>query len=74
MAVSRNKNLTVGTLWDKILLFALPVAVTGILQQLFNSADMAIVGNFVGTEAQAAVGGNAPLITLLINMFMGMAI
>ena len=74
MAVARSKSLTNGSLWDKILLFALPIAFTGILQQLFNSADMAIVGNFVGTEAQAAVGSNAPLITLLINMFMGMAI
>ncbi len=74
LAVARNKNLTNGSLWDKILLFAIPLALTGMLQQLYNAADVAIVGNFVGTEAQAAVGVNGPVINLMINLFMGMSV
>lgn len=44
------------------------------LQQLFNAADIAVVGNFVGKDAMAAVGSNAPLISLLINLFVGISI
>lgn len=63
-----------GTLWNKILIFALPLAATSMLQQLFNAADIAVVGNFVGKDAMAAVGSNAPLISLLINLFVGISI
>ena len=58
----------------KILLFALPVAVSGILQQLFNAADVAVVGKFAGGNALAAVGGNSPLINLFIGAFTGLSI
>lgn len=63
-----------GSLWDKILIYAIPLAVTGILQQLFNAADLAVVGRFRGPEAMAAVGSNAPVIGLLINMFIGISL
>ncbi|MBQ9604340.1 MAG: MATE family efflux transporter, partial [Firmicutes bacterium] len=63
-----------GSLWDKILLFALPLAFTGILQQLFNAADIAVVGRFVNADAMAAVGSNAPLISLLVNFFVGISL
>lgn len=63
-----------GTLLDKIFLFALPLAASSILQQLFNSADVAVVGRFAGSEALAAVGGNTPIITLLINLFVGISV
>lgn len=63
-----------GTLVDKILMYALPLAITGILQQLFNAADIAVVGNFAGTQAMAAVGSNSPFITLLINLFVGISL
>ena len=63
-----------GSLWDKILLFALPLALTGILQQLFNAADVAVVGRFVSADAMAAVGSNAPLISLLVNFFVGISL
>ena len=58
----------------KILLFALPVAVSGILQQLFNAADVAVVGKIAGGNALAAVGGNSPLINLFIGAFTGLSI
>lgn len=70
---SKNiSNLTGGSIWVKIILFALPLAASSIIQQLFNSADMAIVGRFEGKEALAAVGSNASLINLLLNMFSGL--
>lgn len=63
-----------GSLLDKILLFALPLAASSILQQLFNSADVAVVGRFAGNTAQAAVGSSSPLINLFINFFTGLSI
>jgi putative MATE family efflux protein len=63
-----------GSLWDKILFYAIPLAITGILQQLFNAADLAVVGQFRGPHAMAAVGSNAPVISLLINFFIGISL
>ena len=66
-----------GSIWNKIPLFALPVAATAILEQLFNASDIAIVGNFTGaqrTAAVAAVGANSPIISLLVNLFVGIAL
>ena len=65
---------THGSLWDKILMIALPLAASGILQQLFNAADVAVVGQFVGKEAMAAVGANAPVVNILITMFTGISL
>lgn len=62
-----------GPLFRKILLFALPLAASSLLQELFNSIDIAVVGHFVGSEALAAVGSNAPVIGLLINLFVGIS-
>ncbi len=72
-----KKNMTSGKLWDKILFFALPVAATAILGQLFNLADVAVVGNFTGdlkTIAVAAVGANGPVIGLIVNFFIGISL
>ena len=66
-------DLLTGSLGDKILRFAVPLAATGILQQLFNAADIAVIGRFVGKHAMAAVGSNAPLIGLLVNLFLGIS-
>ena len=66
-----------GSIWNKIIQYALPVAATGILEQLFNASDLAIVGNFTGkakTVAVAAVGANSPIIGLLLNFFIGIAL
>lgn len=63
-----------GSLGDKIIKYAIPLAVTGVLQQLFNAADLAVVGQFSGKEAMAAVGGNAPVIGLLVNLFVGISL
>lgn len=63
-----------GSLWDKIIRYAIPLAATGILQQLFNAADIAVVGQFSGKEAMAAVGSNAAVIGLLVNLFVGISL
>lgn len=70
----KNMDIINGTLWNKILVFALPLAASNMLQQLFNSADVAVVGQFVGKNALAAVGSNGSVINLLINIFSGLAI
>lgn len=62
-----------GSIYDKVLVFALPLALTGILQQLFNATDMMIVGRFASKYAMAAVGSNAPIIGILINLFLGIS-
>lgn len=63
-----------GPLLKKIMLFALPIALSGILQQLFNSADVAVIGMFESSNAQAAVNSNGALINLLINLFTGLSV
>ncbi len=72
--MARSKDLVHGPLAKQILLFALPLAATAILQQLFNAADVAIVGRFAGKDAMAAVGSNAPLIGLMVNLFVGLSL
>ena len=66
-----------GSIWNKIPRFALPVAATAILEQLFNASDVAVVGNFTGeakTVSVAAAGANSPIISLIVNLFIGIAL
>ena len=66
-----------GSIWNQLPRFALPVAATALLEQLFNASDIAIVGNFTGAErtvAVAAVGANSPIIALVVNLFIGIAL
>ena len=66
-----------GSIWNKLPVFALPIAATGILEKLFNASDIAIVGNFAQTDktaAVAAVGANSPIIGLILNLFIGIAL
>lgn len=66
-----------GSIWNKLPQYALPVAATGILEQLFNASDIAIVGNFTGansTSYVAAVGANSSIIGLILNLFIGIAL
>ena len=63
-----------GSLADKILLFALPLMASSLLQLLFNAADVVVVGRFAGKEALAAVGSNTSLINLTVNLFVGLSV
>ncbi len=66
-------NLVEGNIWKQLFLFALPLAATSMLQQLFNSADLLVVGQFANSNALAAVGANGAIIHLLINLFVGLS-
>jgi putative MATE family efflux protein len=72
--MAKEKDLIHGPLAGSMATYALPVALTGILQQLFNAADVAVVGRLVGTEAMAAVGTDGPLVAFIINFFAGLTL
>ena len=75
--LSGKLDILNGSIWNKLPLFALPVAATGILEQLFNASDVAIVGNFASTDrtvAIAAVGANSPVIGVILNLFIGISL
>lgn len=74
MSRSKEMDMLNGGLLKKILIFALPLALISMLQQLFNSADIAVVGKFAGNQALAAVGSNEAVISLLINIFVGLSV
>lgn len=63
-----------GPLTGKIIRFAIPVALSGMLQLLFNAADVIVVGKFAGAASLAAVGSTGSLVNLLVNLFMGVSI
>lgn len=63
-----------GPLFKKIILFSIPVILSGVLQLLFNAADIVVVGRYAGSKALAAVGSTTALINLLVNLFIGLSI
>lgn len=69
--MKKGKKLTEGPIWKGILLFAIPLILGNLLQQLYNTADMVIVGRFVDSNALAAVGSSGSFIMLLISFCMG---
>lgn len=72
-SLTGNVDLTTGSPLKKILIFSVPLLMGNILQQLYNTADSIIVGNFVGSGALAAVGSSGPVINLLISFFLGLS-
>ncbi len=70
----KTMDMLQGSLWDKLIVFAVPLALTGILQQMFNTADVAVLGHFVSNEAMAAVGNNVPIIGLAVSLCMGLSL
>lgn len=74
MRKSREINMTKGPLFLKIWAFTLPIIAAGLLQLLYNAADMVVVGNAVGEVALAAVGSTSSMTSLLVNFFMGLSI
>ncbi len=67
-------DMTQGALLPKVLLFSLPLIASGILQLLFNAADMVVVGRWAGKECLAAVGSTGSLINLMVNVFIGLSV
>lgn len=74
MRKSYEIDMCSGPLFSKLLLFSMPLILSGILQLLFNAADIVVVGRFTGSQALAAVGSTGALINLLINLFIGLSI
>lgn len=74
MKRSYNMNMCEGPLFKKIIIFAIPLMLSGVLQLLFNAADIIVVGRFSGSHSLAAVGSTSALINLLINVFIGLSI
>lgn len=76
--MGKQKNdMLHGSIWRGLPRFALPIAVTAILGQLFNASDIAVVGNFAAqnrTAAVAAVGANSPIVSLIVNLFIGISL
>ena len=69
-----STSLTEGPITRSILLFTGPLIIGNLFQQLYNTVDSIVVGQFIGSEALAAVGSSTPLINLIIGMFMGIAV
>ena len=70
----KSRLMTEGSIWKSILLFSVPLILGNMLQQLYNTADSIIVGNFVGSNALAAVGSSGSPISLLIGFSQGIAV
>lgn len=67
-------DLTSGSVVKKLLIFAFPILISNIMQQLYNTADMIVVGKFAGDNALAAVGATGEITTLILNLFFGLSI
>lgn len=67
-------DMTVGKPWEDILIFTVPMLVGNIAQQLYNTVDSVVVGNYVGDNALAAVGSAGPILNLLIVLFIGISV
>ncbi len=74
MKKSYEMDMCNGPIFKKLLIFALPLMLSGILQLLFNAADIVVVGKFTGSHALAAVGSTGALINLFVNVFIGFSI
>lgn len=73
MSKTYELDMTSGPLMKKMVLFTIPILLSGVLQLLFNAADIIVVGKFAGDNAMAAVGSTASLVALLTNLFIGIS-
>ncbi len=71
MEKKNNTLMTEGSIWRKMVYFAIPLILGNLFQQLYNTVDSIIVGNFIGSEALAAVGASSSIINLLIGFCIG---
>lgn len=67
-------DMTIGVPWKKIMLFTVPMLIGNIAQQLYNTVDSVVVGNYVGDNALAAVGSAGPILNLLIVLYVGISV
>ena len=74
MKQTKEMDMLHGGLAGKLIVFAIPLACSSILQQLFNSADVAVVGRFAGDQALAAVGSCVALVGIFVNLIVGLSV
>lgn len=72
--MKKDIDMLNGSIADKIIRFAIPLAITGILQQVFNAMDVMVVGRFADKHAMAAVGSNTPIVGLIVNLLVGLSL
>lgn len=70
---STQMDMTQGKLFSKMVVFTLPIIFSGVLQLLFNAADVMVVGQFAGAQSLAAVGSTGSLVNLFVNLFLGLS-
>ena len=73
MRKTRDMDMLSGGVFRKVLLFTLPLLFSGLLQAVYNAADLIVVGNFVGDDAVAAVGATVSVYNAIINLFLRIA-
>lgn len=71
---SSSMDMCEGPLLKKMIIYTIPVILTGVLQLLFNAADLVVVGRFCGSVSVGAIGATGPLINLIVNLFMGLSV
>ena len=74
MSAKEKGDLTVGPIGRKLLLFAVPLLLGSLVQQLYNTVDLIFVGNYIGKSASAAIGASSLLITCMVGFFGGMSV
>lgn len=74
MKEKQSGLMTSGNIWKQIILFAIPLIIGNLFQQLYNTVDSIVVGNFIGDNALAAVNSSGPVVNLLVSTFMGLSI
>ena len=71
---NKSADLTEGPLLGKLIVYTIPIILTGVLQLLFNAADLVVVGRYCGSVSVAAVGACGAVINLLVNLFIGLSV
>ena len=72
--MKRNVNMLKGPLWSSLIAYTIPIMLTGLLQLLFNAADLVIVGRFSGSINVAAVSATGAITNLIVNLFIGLSV
>lgn len=71
---SHTIDMCNGPIFSRMIVYAIPLMLSSVLQLMFNAADMVVAGRFVGSEALAAVGATGPLVSLLVGVFTGLSV
>lgn len=69
-----NGLMTKGNIWKQLVIFAIPLLIGNLFQQLYNTVDSVVVGNFIGDQALAAVNSSGPIIDMLVSFFTGLSL